>query len=77
SDIEKNTHKTRINALQYFNAYLYGYLPWFFKKNPQCCFEFPETPSQFIGSVFVKTDPVLDQSYQKEAVKQGKEVLYP
>ncbi|MCR9805353.1 hypothetical protein [Vibrio parahaemolyticus] len=77
SDIEKNTHKTRINALQYFNAYLYGYLPWFFKKNPQCCFEFPETPSQFIGSVFVKTDPVLDQSYQREAVKQGKEVLYP
>ncbi|ELM6647422.1 hypothetical protein Q2Y22_001296 [Vibrio vulnificus] len=77
SDIEKGTAKWRINVLQYFNAYLFGYLPWFYKKNPQCFFEYPDTPSKFLSSVFVKPDPVLDQIYKREAEKQSKEVVYP
>lgn len=77
SDIERNTAKARTNHLQYLNAYLFGYLPWFYKRNPNCFFEYPDTPSKFLRSVFVKTDPVLDRLYLKEAKVRGKDVIYP
>ncbi|ROR69460.1 hypothetical protein EDB59_0088 [Vibrio crassostreae] len=77
TDIERGTAKSRTNSLQYLNAYIYGYLPWFYKKHPNCHFDYPDTPSKFFGSVFVKTDPVLDNLYLLEADKTGKEVFYP
>ncbi|HHC7250425.1 TPA: hypothetical protein ACN380_004196 [Vibrio parahaemolyticus] len=77
TDIERNTAKTRINVLQYLNAYLFAYLPWFYERHPNCFFEYPETPSKFLRSAFVKPDPVLDRIYLKEAKQQGKEVTYP
>lgn len=77
SDIERNTSKYRMNSLQYLNAYIFEYLPWFYKKYPNCFFEYPDTPSKFLSSVFVKTDPVIDTIYQNKAKLQGKEVIYP
>ncbi|MCG9705009.1 hypothetical protein [Photobacterium damselae] len=77
TDIEKNTAKTRINVLQYFNAYLFAYLPWFYQRHPNCFFDYPETPSKFLRSAFVKQDPVLHRAYLQEAKEQGKELIYP
>ncbi|KOO14439.1 hypothetical protein AKJ18_12875 [Vibrio xuii] len=77
TDIERATAKTRINVLQYLNAYLFAYLPWFYKRHSNCFFEYPKTPSKFLRSAFVKPDPVLDRMYLIEAKRQGKEVIYP
>ncbi|OEE68063.1 hypothetical protein A1OO_20245 [Enterovibrio norvegicus FF-33] len=77
TDIERSTEKVRSNMLLYLNAYLFEYLPWFFEKHPNVLFEYPDTPSKFLGSVFVKTDPVLDSEYKKQAKVLGKEVIYP
>ncbi len=77
TDIERNTAKTRINVLQYLNAYLFVYLPWFYERHPNCFFEYPDTPSKFLRSAFVKPDPVLDRIYLKKAKQQGKVVIYP
>jgi hypothetical protein len=75
--IEKNTSKDRARALQYLNSYVYSYLPKFFEKNENCLFEYPDTPSKFIGSVFFLVDPVIDYQYQKTAEASGKDVIYP
>ncbi|EIO5872160.1 hypothetical protein RII72_003800 [Vibrio parahaemolyticus] len=77
TDIERFTAKQRANALQYLNAYLFGYLPWFYQKHPNCFFEYPDTPSKFLASAFVKPDPVIDGFYQEQANKIGKELIYP
>ncbi|TKG04211.1 hypothetical protein FCV76_03660 [Vibrio sp. F13] len=77
TDIERNTSKHRENALTYLNAYLLAYLPFFFRQHPETLFEYPETPSMFLGSIFVKTDPVLDQTYKMKAEKVGKKAIYP
>ncbi|PMG46192.1 hypothetical protein BCU90_16295 [Vibrio lentus] len=77
TDIERNTAKYRGNALAYLNAYLFAYLPFFFKEHPETLFEYPETPSMFIGSIFAKTDPVSDQNYKTKAAKVGKKAIYP
>ncbi|MBE4255712.1 hypothetical protein HJ080_06080 [Vibrio parahaemolyticus] len=77
TEIERSTAKTRSNMLLYLNAYLFEYLPWFFEKHPNVLFEYPDTPSKFLGSVFVKTDPVLDAEYKRQAKLLGKKVIYP
>ncbi|MCV5791836.1 hypothetical protein OFN52_32790, partial [Escherichia coli] len=40
-------------------------------------FEYPNTPSKFIGSVFFLVDPVIDYQYKKTAEASGKDVIYP
>lgn len=77
SKIEKSTAKYRARTLQYLNAYLFSYLPQFFDKYPNCLFEYPDTPSKFLGSIFVKTNQVIDYQYNESAMKNGKEVTYP
>ncbi|NMS57955.1 hypothetical protein, partial [Vibrio parahaemolyticus] len=77
TEIERATAKARSNMLLYLNAYLFEYLPWFFEKHPNVLFEYPDTPSKFLGSVFVKTDPVLDAEYKRQAKLLVKEVIYP
>lgn len=77
SSIERGTAKTRKGALSILNAYIFGYLPEFFKRNPDCLFEYPNTPSKFISSIFVKCDYVLDGIYKEQAEATGKRVVYP
>lgn len=77
SSIERGTRKGRLRALAKFNTYLFGYLPYFFERHPNCLFEYPDSPSKFVSSVFVKADYVLDGLYRDEAKAMGKVVVYP
>lgn len=51
--VKRESKKQRIQAIGYFNAYLFGYLPYWYAENPDCQFEFPSTPEKLISAVFV------------------------
>jgi len=45
--------KQRIAALGYLNAYLFGYLPYWYAENSDFKYEFPSAPEKLLSAVFV------------------------
>ena len=71
---ERNTRRTRVAKLSYLNAYLFDYLPHFFKEN-ETAFEYPDTPEKFLGFIFVKTSKVAESVFKSKIGE--KELIYP
>lgn len=75
--VKRESNKDRVEALGYINIYLFGYLPYWFEINPNCKYEYPDTPKNLVGSVFVsdlgllsdKVKPVTFVDYLQAVAK--------
>jgi len=62
---EKGTQKTRRNALRFFNAYIFSYLPWY-KENINPEFVIPERIEDFDLNFFVRHTASFRLRYDSE-----------
>ncbi|WP_449288413.1 hypothetical protein [Marinobacter salarius] len=62
---EKGTQKTRINALRFFNAYIFSYLPWY-RENINPDFVIPKRIEDFDPNFFVRHTASFRLRYESE-----------
>ena len=60
SKIRKESKKADIYALGQFNAYLFGYLPYWYELNRDFEYEFPSSPSRLSSAVFISDLGLLE-----------------
>lgn len=74
SSVEAGTKKQKNTRLSIFNKYLFSYLPAYFNSGLSGKFTYPETPSEFIHSLYVQRSNVFELQYSD---KFGDNFQYP
>lgn len=53
SRVKQENYKRRLHAIGILNAYLYGYLPYWYEAHPEFPYAFPDCPGKMVSAVFV------------------------
>lgn len=51
--VQRESDKSRLQALGYLNMYLFGYLPYWYSVHPTFQFDYPNIPNKLISAVFI------------------------
>lgn len=58
--VRRESKKQPIQALGYFNIYLFGYLPYWYAENPTFDYEYPSSPEKLTSGIFVSDLGLLE-----------------